>query len=121
MLLAKILTFFFAAIMLLGAYYPRGQSPISINPSSLPSFPLNVANILSTIAEAAIGIALLVPSLRKWGALGFLLLMIAFLPLHTWDLFREKPAMGSQTAAIIRFVIQLVVIYGGWWLYGQYK
>ena len=120
MLLAKILTFFFAAIMLLGAYF-HVANPNFYKPLVPPFIPLNVANILSTIAEAAIGIALLVPSLRKWGALGFLLLMIAFLPLHTWDLFREKPAMGSQTAAIIRFVIQLVVIYGGWWLYQKYQ
>ena len=112
----KILPFVFAALMLLGAYghiaNPDFYAPL------IPDFiPESLANILSTIAEAAIGIALLIPQTRKWGALGFCILMVAFLPLHIWDLFKETSIMGSQVGAIIRLAIQLLLIYGGWWLY----
>ena len=64
--------------------------------------------------EAAIGIALIIPKYRKWGGLGFFLLMIGFLPIHVWDLFKETPAIGSMNAAIIRVLIQFVLIYLGW-------
>jgi len=40
--------------------------------------------------------------------------MIAFLPIHVWDLFRAEPAIGSMNAAIIRVLIQFVLIYLGW-------
>ncbi|MEM6629185.1 MAG: hypothetical protein AAF694_05910 [Bacteroidota bacterium] len=112
----KILPFVFAALMLLGAFghiaNPDFYAPL------IPDFiPESLANILSTIAEGAIGIALLLPAYRKWGALGFFLLMLAFLPLHIWDLFKETSITGSQTGAIIRLAIQFLLIYGGWWLY----
>ena len=65
-------------------------------------FPELLANILSAISEAAIGIALLTRKYRYLGGLGFSLLMLAFLPIHVWDLLREKytaskaPVSSSQ-------------------------
>ena len=41
-------------------------------------FPETRAHIVSAIAEATIGIALLTPKYRKWGSIGLFILMIAF-------------------------------------------
>jgi len=84
----------------------------------IPEFiPVVLANVLAAIAEFAIGLALFFPKYRKWGGLGFCLLMIAFLPLHVWDVFRETPAMGSQIGAVIRLALQFWFIYIGWRMY----
>lgn len=84
----------------------------------IPEFiPATAAHVLSAIVEFAVGIALLIPKTRKYGALGFMALMIAFLPIHVWDALREEPAVGSTTAAYIRLVIQFLLIYTGWSLY----
>ncbi|MDG1296312.1 MAG: hypothetical protein P8P48_04175 [Saprospiraceae bacterium] len=84
-------------------------------------FPENLANILSAISEAAIGIALLTRKYRHLGGLGFSLLMIAFLPIHVWDLLREKSALGQFPIPEIRLLVQLLLIYTGWWLYNSKK
>ena len=84
----------------------------------IPEFiPELLANVLSVIAEAGIVILLLVPKYRRLGGLGFMLLMIAFLPIHTWDAFRENPAIGPMPAPVIRLVIQFLLIYAGYWIY----
>lgn len=88
----------------------------------IPSFiPDVLAHWFSIIAEAGVGIALLVPKYRKYGALGFAILMLIFLPIHLWDLFRdnhaENPAVPTFQIACIRFVIQLFVIALSAWMY----
>lgn len=84
----------------------------------VPDFiPLIFANIASTIAEALIGILLFIPKYRRLGGLGFALLMIAFLPLHIWDMFKEDPITGPPPGPQIRLVIQLLLIYAGYWIY----
>ena len=109
-------------MMLLGAfnhiYTPEAYTAF------IPEFiPENFANILSTITEGLVGIALIIPKYRKWGGLGFCVLMIAFLPIHVWDLTKEAPAIGSKTGATIRLGIQFLLIGAGWWIYksGQEK
>jgi len=111
-----IIVFLLAAMMLLGAfnhiYTPETYSAF------IPDFiPENIANILSTITEGIVGILLLIPKYRKWGGLGFFLLMIAFLPIHIWDLTKDTPAIGSTMAAIIRLGVQFLLIAAGWWIY----
>lgn len=114
--LKLIPAYLFAAVLLFGAYAHvfSPEAYVAFIPEFVPKV---VANILAAISEAAIGIALILPKYRKSGGLGFFGLMIAFLPLHVWDLFRESPAIGSQTAAYIRLLMQLVLIYGGWWIW----
>ncbi|MEL7120837.1 MAG: hypothetical protein AAFO07_15400 [Bacteroidota bacterium] len=84
----------------------------------VPDFiPLGVANILAAIVEVVVGVLLLIPKYRYWGGLSFLLLMLAFLPLHVWDFFKESPAVGAPPAPAIRLVFQFLLIYAGWWIY----
>ena len=114
--MAKILSYIFAVIMLLSAigHLVAGDAYAPMIPDFIPVL---VANIASTIAEGAIGIMLLLPKYRAKGGLVFALLMVAFLPIHVWDLFKEEPAIGSQIGAIIRIPIQFLLIYGGWFIY----
>lgn len=88
----------------------------------VPDFiPLGVANVLAIIVEGAIGILLFIPKYRYWGALGFLVLMLAFLPIHVWELFKEEPVVGAPPAPAIRLAFQFLLIFAGWWLYKKYK
>lgn len=86
-----------------------------------PFISVDFANISSTIVEAILGIALLVPKYRHWGGLGFALLMLGFLPLHIWDLFRADPMVGPYPAPIIRLLLQFLLIYAGWWVYQKWQ
>lgn len=114
--LKLVIVFLLAFLMLLGSfnhiYAPETYAAF------IPEFiSENLANILSTVAEAIVGIALIIPKYRKWGGLGFCLLMIVFLPIHIWDVTKEIPAIGSKTAAGIRLGIQFLLIAAGWWIY----
>ncbi|WP_424002383.1 hypothetical protein [Maribacter sp. IgM3_T14_3] len=115
-----VLIYLFAFLMLAGAfnhiYAPETYKEF------IPNFiPETLANILSTIAEAIVGIALIIPKYRKCGGLGFALLMIIFLPIHIWDFTKEIPAIGSKVAATVRIAVQLLFIAAGWWIYKSYQ
>lgn len=85
-------------------------------PSFLP-YPIAVIYV-SGIIEIVLGFALLVnKKFAKLGALGVLVLMILFLPIHIWDVFSETPAIGSHDAALIRLPIQFVLIALSWKVY----
>ena len=109
----KILPYILGIFLLLGAF-AHIFNPTFYDPFIPDFFPKMLANILAAISEAFIGLALVLPKYRKWGGLGFFLLMIAFLPIHVWDLFRENPAIGSKNAAVIRLIMQFLLIYAGW-------
>lgn len=111
-----IVTFLLAFLMLSGAFN-HIYSPESYSAFIPEFFSESFANISSAMLEAVIGLALIIPKYRKWGGLGFFILMIAFLPLHVWDWTKEVPALGSKVAAMIRIAIQFVLIAAGWWIY----
>ncbi|MEM9324772.1 MAG: DoxX family membrane protein [Bacteroidota bacterium] len=115
----KIFPYILALPMLAGGIahvvMPEAYQPM------IPSFiPPMLANILAAIAELVVGVALILPKYRRMGGLLFMLLMIAFLPLHVWDLFRENPAIGDPPAPAIRVGVQFLLIYAGWWVYRNY-
>jgi uncharacterized membrane protein len=103
-----------AAAGIIHFVYPKVYGAI------LPALvPFKKALVLgSGIAEVCIGIALLYSGTAKWGALGLLILMVCFLPLHVWHLF-EPPAKLSLPywAFIARAVIQFGIIYACYKLY----
>ena len=75
---------------------------------------------ISGVIEIAIGLLLLSTKYQRIGALSFMLLMLAFLPLHIWDVFVENPFTGSQNAAYIRLAMQFVLIALPWKLKNVY-
>lgn len=82
----------------------------------VPSFlPFTTALIyFSGIVEILLGIMLIIPKYLKQGALGILLLMLIFLPIHVWDVFSATPAIGSHHAALIRLAVQFLFIALAW-------
>ncbi len=119
-IITTILSYLLGVFLLLGAYNHIAKP--EMYSAMIPSFiPEIVAHIFAVITEVAVGIALLIPKYRKWGGLGFALLMIAFLPLHIWDLVRENhaenPLISTSKAAYIRFAVQIILIVLGWWIY----
>lgn len=112
----KVLSYLFAAILAISAV-AHVLTPEAYSAMIPPFIPESVANLLSTLTELVVAIALILPKYRKWGGLGFMALMVAFLPLHVWDLFREIPAIGESPNPEIRVVVQFLLIYAGWLIY----
>tara|TARA_R110002074_G_scaffold104764_2_gene226267 strand:+ start:3067 stop:3441 length:375 start_codon:yes stop_codon:yes gene_type:complete len=117
----QIIVIFILAFLMLAGAFNHLYAPETYTEFIPEFFPETLAHILSAIAEAAIGIALLIPKYRKWGGLGFFLLMIAFLPIHIWDITKDVPAIGSKVAALIRIAVQFLFIAAGWWIYKTYR
>ncbi|MFT4754233.1 MAG: putative membrane protein [Salibacteraceae bacterium] len=112
----KNISIFLGVFMILGAI-GHMASP-ELYTELIPNFiPELAAHILAIISETAIGIALIIPRFRKYGGLGFMFLMLAFLPIHIWDMLKEEPFIGTKTVASLRIAIQLVLIYAGGWLF----
>ena len=84
----------------------------------IPDFlPKKTVNYLFGAIEILLGIGLFFNFSAKKAAFGCFVLMLVFLPLHIWDVFKEKPAIGSKKLAYIRLVVQFVFIYLFWLLY----
>ena len=69
---------------------------------------------VSGVLEIVFGIALFFKKWAYMGATGILILMLLFLPIHIWDVFSDTPAIGSQTAALIRLPLQFLLIGSAW-------
>ena len=82
----------------------------------VPDFlPLKTTIIYASgVAEILVGVLLLIKKYAKIGAIGILVLLFLFLPIHIWDVFAEVPAIGSQKAALIRLPIQFLLIFIVW-------
>jgi len=83
-------------------------------------FPKDPTNFATGLLELVLGIGVFIPRVRANAALGILLLMIAFLPLHVWDVFRDDPAIGSKALAYTRLPLQFVLIAWAWLVYRQH-
>ncbi len=115
MKLKQILTLIFAAFMVLGGinHFLKPEMYLPFIPSRLPGLFIIYA---SGVVEVTLGIGALIPKTKKIATLGILLLMIAFLPLHVLDVFKENPAIGSHQVALIRLPIQFVFIAWAWFI-----
>ncbi|CAH0996044.1 hypothetical protein EMA8858_02174 [Emticicia aquatica] len=114
--LKLILTFIFGIFMILGGVMhfikPEVYAPF------IPAFLPNIAvNYFTGILEIAVGFGAFIPRFRSIATLGILILMLAFLPLHIIDVFKENPAIGSHQTALIRLPIQFVFIFWAWFIY----
>lgn len=86
---------------------------VKVIPPFLMDFALPIVYI-SGVVEIIIGILLFTKEYQRLAALAFMALMLFFLPLHIWDVFAENPFTGSQQNALIRLVMQLVLIALPW-------
>ena len=84
----------------------------------IPNFlPKLTVNYIAGFLEFAIGISLLINQTAKQAGLAMFILMVIFLPIHIWDVFREKPAIGSKKVAIIRVPLQFLLLYIAYLIY----
>lgn len=84
----------------------------------IPNFlPKLTVNYVFGAIEFILGIGLFFNQTTKNASLGILILMFLFLPLHIWDLFKEKPAIGSKKAAIIRVPLQFLLMFLSYLIY----
>ena len=114
------LTLLFGMIMILAGimHFIKPHAYDNFIPDFMPKLLVNYG---TGIIEILIGISTLTKRFRKLATLALLLLMIAFLPLHTIDLFKVQPAIGSHLLAIIRFPIQFILIVWAWFIHIQSK
>ena len=115
-LLKQILTYLFAAFMIFGGVN-HFLKPAMYLPFFADFLPKEFLNYASGLVEIGVGILVFIPNFKKIGTLGILVLMVIFLPLHIWDVFRENPAVGSHQAALIRLPIQFVLIAWAWFIH----
>tara|TARA_B100000809_G_C15029178_1_gene491273 strand:- start:671 stop:1039 length:369 start_codon:yes stop_codon:yes gene_type:complete len=111
----KIISIIIGVSMIFGAigHITSPEAYTELIPSFIPEF---IAHLFAIGAEAAIGVALIVPKFRTYGGLGLMVLMIAFLPIHIWDMLKDEPFIGTKTIAVVRIAVQILLIYIGWWI-----
>lgn len=106
---------FIFAIFMVYAGVQHFISPDFYRPFVPAFLPFTLAIIyVSGVLEVLLGILLIIPKYGKLAAFGILILMIAFLPIHIWDIFTDTPAIGGHKAALIRLPVQLLFIAIAW-------
>lgn len=117
LLIAKV---FFAFIFILSGFF-HFYNPEFYEPMIPSFFNPDLVNYVTGILELVVGICLFIPKYQEKAALGLLLLMLVFLPIHIWDYSKDAPMVGSKTNGIIRIIVQLIFIYLSWLLYKKSK
>ena len=80
-------------------------------------FPKLLVNYFIGFIEFAIGFGLFFNQSVAYAALGIFILLIFLLPIHIWDVTKERPAIGSKKLAIVRIPLQFVLMYGIYFVY----
>lgn len=87
----------------------------------IPNFlPKLTINYVFGFIEIILGLGLFLNQTTKNAAFGIFILMLLFLPIHIWDLTKEKPAIGSKKLAIIRILLQFMLLFLSFLIY-QYS
>lgn len=115
-LFASILRFVFAAFFAYAGIM-HFVKPKFFYPFIPKPFPKEPSNYGTGVIELVLGISLLFPNYIQEAALGIIILLMLLLPIHIWDLSRERPAIGSKKLAIIRIPIQFLLIYFAYLIY----
>ena len=111
-----LLTIALGAGMILAGiiHFLKTRSYLRIVPEFLP-MRMGIIQV-SGVLELLAGVAIFIPAWRHGAAIFIMWMMIAFLPLHVWDVFRERPAMGSHVLACIRLPVQFLIIAWAWYV-----
>ena len=111
-----ILTVLFGLFLIAGGvnHFLTPDLYLPFIPGGLPGLIIIYA---SGVIEVALGLGAFVPATRRLATLGILVLMIAFLPLHVMDVFKEHPAVGTHQVALIRLPLQFVLIAWAWFIH----
>lgn len=112
----QILTILFGIFILLGGmvHFVNPAMYLPFIPDFLPAMAVNYA---AGMVEIMAGICVFIPRVRSFGTLVILVLMVAFLPLHVADVFKEHPVIGSHQIALFRLPLQFVLIAWAWFIH----
>jgi uncharacterized membrane protein len=84
----------------------------------IPDFlPKLLINYIFGIIEIVLGVGLFFNKTTQEAAVGIFVLMLCFLPIHIWDLTKDRPAIGSRKLAIIRIPLQFLLLYLSYLIY----
>jgi len=108
-----VLTYVFGLLMMFGGIMHFINAEI-YNPFIPDFLPKDFINYASGLLEIMLGIGAFVPNYRAKATMGILILMLAFLPLHVMDVFKENPAIGNHELALIRLPLQFILILWAW-------
>ncbi len=119
--MARIFRFILAGIFILGGigHFVSPEFYYPLFPEWVPM--VDAIIYISGVFELGVGAMLFFPTYRRWGSLGIILLLIAFLPMHIRDFFIEEPALKEMWIVIIRVPIQAVMIWMAWVVYRDSK
>lgn len=89
-------------------------------PMMPPYVPLHREMVwLSGVAEVALGVAVLIPRLRRWAAWGIIALLVAVFPANVHIALYDVPVFGAEQGAgwlnWLRLPIQGLLIAWAWW------
>ncbi len=83
----------------------------------IPSFlPKLMINYLVAVLEILVGVSVFIPQTRHFGTLIILMMMLAFLPIHITDAFRQNPLIGTRQVAFQRLGLQLIFVLWAWFI-----
>lgn len=118
---AKPIVGYFLGVLLIASAIGHILNP-DLSSGLIPDgLPVDLVHILTALVEFVLGIGVFVSKYRTKALQGICLLMILFLPLHVFDLFRETPVVGSKNIAVFRLIMQFVLIYLPWYAGGALK
>ncbi|CAN5491367.1 DoxX family membrane protein [soil metagenome] len=114
-ILRSILAILFGISLIVAAinHFIRPEFYYALTPDYLPKL---LVSYVAGIVELILGVGVLIPKYRPRFGLGIMILMCLFLPVHVWDVVRDHPAVGSHTAAMVRLLLQFVLIYWAWFI-----
>jgi len=72
-------------------------------------------NVISGAAEIALGVMLLVPATRAWGAWGIIALLIAVFPANIHVYLHPELIPAPAWVHLVRLPLQGVLILWAWW------
>jgi uncharacterized membrane protein len=108
--ISNISAIFILAFMMIFGTYNQVADPEFYDGFIPDFFPKLTVNYISAIVKLIIGVLIILPNWRRLGSLLFIGLMVAFFPIHIWDLLKDVPAIGSKQLAMIRLVVQFIFI-----------
>jgi uncharacterized membrane protein len=103
-------SYFLALVFILAgmAHFFAAADFIRFLPDGFPYKSFAVA--ATGVIEVALGIGLFIPKFRTLSAMGVLILLVIYFPLHIIDLNRYIPVVGSKAIAWVRLPAQLLMI-----------
>jgi uncharacterized membrane protein len=118
----KVLLVYGMALFYLFAGVNHFLSPDFYLPLIPPYLPnASMINILSGLVEILFGLLLLLPQTRKWGAIGIILMLLAFIPSHWYMIeldscISESFCFDPWVGWVRLLVVHPLLIFWAWWV-----